>query len=447
VPDVMIELDLSTPWEPQELAKPRRRRWLAVVVVAVLTAGLLVSAGPRPPTGPVFTLDFQVLSIGAAGGRVIATRYRPAGVGAELEAVRLRDGAPLWSRVIDLTQHLTYVTDRVVVLMTESDDQNGPANTLTAIDAATGAIRWERHAVRLVGSTADRILVEDVTGVLEEFSYTEFDNPAVNQPAEQRDKRFLGLDQATGTAAWELRVPKGTITSVSWTGGDGELTAFKELTPTGLLRERDLRTGAVTATHQLDWSGPVANYTTGADQVVIYRAGERGADVYNRTTGRPLWHWPGDGQRWDMLYACLPDRYCTSDGTGLTTLDARTGRPAWHIDRYDSVLRAGPDSIVVAAFLRTDPAPAEIAVVDARTGAIRQRVVDWHVVQTFTGGRTIVWRPLNVRDALVGIVDRRSGRVGVLGRAPDWYGQPDCVVDGDMLACVAVGTLSAWRLP
>jgi outer membrane protein assembly factor BamB len=458
VPEAMIELDLTVPWEPPEVPEPRRRGrrpWPALVVVVVLTAGLLVAAVPRQSTGPVFTVDFQVLSVNVAGGRAVVTRYQPVGTGPQIEALSLRDGTPLWSLPVDLEVHLAYVTDRVVMLMTESvqpDDPDGPSGALTALDAATGRTLWERRRVRLVGATGGRILIEDLTGLLDRDvdgnGYTEVDDPGLNVAAELRDMRFVGLDEWTGTAAWELSVPKGTVAGVGWSGDYGELSDLKELSPTGLLRFRDLTTGTVTATHQLDWSGTVSSYSTGVDgQVVVYRAGERGADVYDRATGRRLWRWPGDQLRWNMLYACLPDLYCVQDGTGLGTVDARTGRPAWHIDRYDGILQLGTATLTVAAFARLDTTPTEIAIVDARTGAIRRRVGDWYVVETFTGGRTVVWRPVNNRDAMLGVVDEHTGRITVFGRAKDWYGRPDCAVDGRTLACVVVGGLSVWTLP
>jgi hypothetical protein len=61
--------------------------------------------------------------------------------------------------------------------------------------------------------------------------------------------------------------------------------------------------------------------------------------------------------------------------------------------------------------------------------------------------RVVVWRPLDDRHALLGTLDPRTGNVTVFGRSGAWFGQPECAVEGDRIACVVVGALSVWRLP
>ncbi|UWP85193.1 PQQ-like beta-propeller repeat protein [Dactylosporangium fulvum] len=462
----MIELDPSTPWEPPEASPPprvpARRRWIALAAVGLITAGMLVAAVPRVSTEPVFTVDdFRVLSVQAGGGRLILGRLQPEGGGTQVEVLSLRDGTRLWSMALDVDQHLTFLTDNVMSLVTEVP--TGPANTLTVLDAATGEQLWQRTQVVCFGRVAGRILVEDVAGVAEESPAVEVPpsgETSVNPALEQRGRRYLVLDERTGATVWEIRVPKGSAAEFSWVGDSAGPAFMSELSPTGLLQIRDLGTGAVIATHQLDWSGTISSLTIGdsflesgaalPEQVLIAKAGERGTDVFDRGTGRLLWHWQAersDARGGGHPYPCATDLLCVRDESGLTFIDPRTGERLWRVDRYNSVMGRDGDTVVANAWATPGNAELPIAAFDARTGRVVRKLEGWRFIETVPGGRLVMWKPVDVRRAVLSVVDPRSGRVVVFGKAEGWYGIPECHQQRNMLACLVNGALLVWKLP
>jgi outer membrane protein assembly factor BamB len=463
--DAMIELDPSIPWDPPQASPPpsvrARRRWIALVAVALTTAGTLVAAGPRVSTEPVFTVDdARVLSVSAGGGRLIVGRYQPDGVGTRAEVLSLRDGTRLWSMPLGVDQRLTFLTDNVMALV--DDTPAGTARALNVLDAATGARLWQRAGVAYLGELGGRILAEDVTDGVEEtriFGGDPFDEAAVNPVPEQRDRHYVALDERTGAKVWELRVPKGSFADFSWVDYAG--AAFmSELSPTGLLRIRDLGTGGVVAEHRLDWSGTISwlamdgpllgSGSVVPGQVQIAKAGERGRDIYDRGTGRLLWHWqpePSGASGGGDLYRCATDLYCVRDGSGLAALDPRTGERLWHADGYSGVLDVG-GGVLVAGLGRPDSnaGAAPVVVADARTGRIVRELKGWHLTWIISGPRLVMWKSVDDRTTVLGVVDPRSGRTTVFGRSTRWQGDAECHQDRDMVACLINGALSVWKL-
>jgi outer membrane protein assembly factor BamB len=276
----------------------------------------------------------------------------------------------------------------------------------------------------------------------------------VNPPAAQRDQRYLALDEQTGSTVWKVEVPKGSLGTGIWSDYYS-LGGMTELSSTGLLRIRDLGTGAVTATHQLDWSGTILRYTTGTllpgaapavrDQVVVYKAGDRGADVYDRGSGRLLWHW--QDRSLYGLFSCAPELYCVQSQDGMGALDAHNGRPVWSVQRYNSILQLGSGIMLLTRWDETDPLTASgVAAVNVRTGQVLWALDNWSVVQDPLN-RVIVWKPLDNRTALLGVVDPRTSQVTVFDKAENWNGRPECVQSDDHLACAVAGRLSVWKLP
>ncbi|MGI5240238.1 PQQ-binding-like beta-propeller repeat protein [Dactylosporangium sp. CA-139066] len=461
MPDAIIELDLSTPWEPPgpSPSRPRRvhQRWFALVAVALLTAGVLVADVPSRGFGPVFTVDGPVLSLNAAEGRIVLSRS--SGAGQQIEALSLRDGRPLWSVPSEgnHNQYLAIMTDRVIGLVTEPgiSDQS---STFTVLDVTTGEQLWQRKQVGGFGQAGGRIIVEDLTGVVDGPTgvFNGAEDGAVNPPAEQRDQRFLALDERTGATVWQVDAPKGSLIAFSWSA-PFSLARMTELSPTGLLQIRDLDTGAVIAAHQLDWSGTLSSYRTGTsfsdtvgaagEQVVIFKAGDRGADVYDRGSGRLLWHWQGR-MLFDGPLACAQELYCVQDQDGMYTVDARTGRTVWRVAGYNTILRVESGVIALTRWNRTDNLNISgVATVDMRTGQVLRKLDNWSVMLGRLTDRVVAWKLLGDRSAVLGAVNPRTGEVTVFGKARDWNGRPDCVQSGDDLACVVTGRLSVWKLP
>ncbi|GGM74741.1 PQQ-binding-like beta-propeller repeat protein [Dactylosporangium sucinum] len=456
MPEPMIELDLTAPWEPGESAGPppnrrRARRVAGAGIVAVVAAGVLTAAGPARADTPVFALDYQVTGVHLAGGRVFAGRYKPAGAGQELEALDARTGRLLWSLPMEQHEYLRSVTAGVVVLVQERGAPEDGVTDLAVHDAATGARLWQRTAVRVLGRFGGRVLIEEVTGGTRDARtvvVTELadDGGGIrNQPPEQREQHLLALDERTGAPAWRIDVPKGNLLSFEFGGSWEVLRSMAELTPAGELRQRDPRDGTVTKTDRLDWSGAASWFDVSGGEVVVYPVGAVGGDVYDRVSGRRLWHWQDLGH-FGGLGTCAPGLYCVQDQDGTTAVDQRTGQTRWRVQQYNSILGLTEHAMIMTVWEPPDLAPGPIAAVDTRTGRPTTVLEGWFAIQP-SGAGVLVWKPVGQREAVLARLDPATGRVQVFGRPQDWFGRPECVAEGDTLACVAVGGLTVWRLP
>ncbi|MER7277030.1 PQQ-binding-like beta-propeller repeat protein [Dactylosporangium sp. NPDC000244] len=396
-----------------------------------------------------------MLNAQTGGGRLVVGRFQPVGAGTQVEVRSLRDGARLWSRTLDVDQHLTFLTDDVMALQT--DGRSGSADALTVLDAATGAQLWQRGQIAYFGQAGGRILAEDVAGAAGETGAVEV-RPAGEDPAnpepEQRGRRYLALDEWTGATVWEVRVPVGSIADFRLTGGGHTGPAYmSQLSPAGVLQIRDLGTGRVVAEHRLDFSGAISSFRTGdpavTEQVLIAKAGARGTDVYDRGTGRLLWHWQAERPSpWGAdLFACAPGLYCLGDDSGLTALDARTGARRWHADGYNQVLGGDGAVLLVRPGRPGGDAAAPVVALDARTGRAARELAGWHFAGTVPGRGLVLWKSTGDRAAVLGLADPLGGRVTVFGRSASWDGRPECQWDRGMLACLADGVLAVWRLP
>ncbi|GGM74743.1 PQQ-binding-like beta-propeller repeat protein [Dactylosporangium sucinum] len=443
---MMIELDLSTPWEPPPPPR-QRRRWPLVLLVVLVSLAAFSAAVPQARATPAFEVEHNVLSVDGAAGRVFAGRFGSVGGNTRLTAYRLRDGAELWTVPIEPSQHFTYVDADVVVLNTTWEESgSGPATTVTVLDAATGARRWQRGYVQVMGRYGGLMVVADLAATrgFPPLPYDPSQDPTVNPTPVPRAQRYQGLDERTGGVAWTVDVPPGSLAEASWTGTGYRLDGFTELDPSGELRRRDLATGAVTETRQLRFAGTLSSYATHGEQVVVNLAGQRGADVFDRASGERRWHWAGDQFNW--LFACGPQRLCAGDETGLDMFEAGTGRLLWHLDRYANFRGYAGHSLLLASFEQPSAEHPEIRVVDPDTGRVERSIEGWRALAS-DGDRLVAWRSTGSYSALLATVEPATGRVTVFGRPGEWYGAPECTVTEGSLACVVVGRLSVWRLP
>lgn len=457
VTETMIELDVSAPWEPPERPAPRRRlrtRWVAVAAVLAVALGVLAAGGPRPDAGLLFTVDFQVLRAQTSGGRIFLARYQSTGPGPMIEARRASDGTVLWQRPAEVGQQLTLAGPDVVVLIGEDRTGGGESNVLVVLDAATGRELWSRSKVTFNGVNTGVMVVQEGreapgVRVVDEADF----ESGVNLTWPRGQQRYLGLDLRTGATVWDVTVAEGSDVNLSWDNAyQASINRFDVLDGTGQLTRRDARTGAVTSTHQLDWSGTSAMFNAGwvdgsgrpADRVIVYPAGERGAVVFDLISGRQLFRWPGGLN--DGLFQCTDRLLCSGRRDGLDTLDSTTGERRWHLSGPDGVLGFAGDHLLVGVW--RDPGgngPQVAGIVDARTGTFVKRYSGWYALPG--GDRPLLWRPVDKRTAVLGQVDPATGLITVFARAENWFGNPDCSVGGRTLVCVVVGGLSVWRLP
>ncbi|MER7002619.1 PQQ-binding-like beta-propeller repeat protein [Dactylosporangium sp. NPDC000555] len=458
MPESIIELDISTAWEPEPrpAGRWRRRRWRRLrwgwgaLVLAVVVSLLPASAAPRD-LAALYSTKFQVMSFAAAGGRFVVARYPAAGGQPVLEALDARLGTVLWRRTTEADEFFVELTERIALLQFSQVDENGAyAGRLVALDAATGVPLWERPRARIAGVAGGRVLAADLAWPDESQGFDpayggDPEEPSVAQAELPHHERYVALEPETGAEVWRAESPPGTVPSLD-TSGHPRVLRLSDLDAAGVLRVRDPATGVVTSTYRLDWSGPVAGHQAGAPgHEVVRRAGGTGADVYDRASGRLLWHGP------DGPYPCFGNGYCVAGEDGIDVLDAATGARLWHAEGYSSILGGVPGRLLLYRHTADESRPDDVVAFDARTGAVVWRQRGWIVMTDY--GRMngapehFVWRPVGNTGALIGRLDPRDGTVEVIGRARDFYGTPTCAATAGRLACLAVGHLHVWALP
>ncbi|MEV0560109.1 PQQ-binding-like beta-propeller repeat protein [Dactylosporangium sp. NPDC050588] len=463
--ETVIELDLSSPWEPPEVpAPPRRRlrtRLVAVCVVLVAALGSLGAAGPGTRLTPLYRIGDQVRSGTVFGDLLFVDRFQQSVSDPRIEAHRRSDGARLWDFPTTPQQQPASVSAGALILMRYSDTDNGFSTTLTVVDSATGRQLWSRQNASLIGTRDNLVIVEQQPEQRRIVVFTPEEqqqpDPRVNHAWDGPPRHVLVLDERTGATVWEHQAPPRAALDYTWEGRypTGRVTGVNQLDPSGLVTHRDIRTGAVLSTMRLAWSGVPAMFTTGASwqfapdavphRALVYPDGERGAIVFDLADGRALFR--TDASRYDGLYPCAADLFCATDDRGLVTFDSTTGAPRWRLGPYREVIGGAGGRLLVSTLEQATGDAPPLAVVDARTGKIVMDLAGWRLIREVSPQRLLLWRPLDQRTAVLGQLDPRTGRITVFGRSADWYGPPSCSADGDTLACVMVGELTVWRLP
>ncbi|MEU7873828.1 PQQ-binding-like beta-propeller repeat protein [Dactylosporangium sp. NPDC049140] len=463
MPDAIIELDVSAPWEPPErpgaaVARRRRSRWrgLAGAAVLGLVAVLPGGADLRPGLDPLYSADFQVLALDAAGGRIIVYRYQSAGADPLTEALDARTGALLWRRPGEADESYAAFTDRAAFVQVERADADGAyTGHVSAYDAGTGRDLWRRDMVRFTGLAGGLLVVQEQAWPDEDDgfddSYGNPDDSSVALPRLPHHERYLGLDQLTGALRWTAELAPGTESGFDTSGYPG-LDGLRELDRDGTLRIRDLRTGEVTGRYHLDFSGAISRHQAGLPgQEVVLAAGRNGSDVFDLASGRRLWRWSGEAPAWNGPVPCLRVHYCVFGDSGTDVLDAATGAVLWRARGYTALLSDTGDRLLMYRQISDEYHPDQVTAfaVDG-DGAVAWDRRGWYVANGyFVAGRSpgfFLWRPISNTDAIIGRLDPEDGSVRVIGRAPDFYGSPQCTATADRVACLAIGVLYVWPL-
>lgn len=466
--ETVIELDLSSPWEPPE--PPRaplrfrlRTRWVAALTVLAVASVVLAAAGPRPRTGPLYRVEGQVRSVLVAGDMLIVSRFQQAVSDPRIEGRRRSDGTVLWSVPADMQQQYVAVNTHVLLVVQHSSPNRGYTSTLTAIDLATGRQLWTRPRVALIGTGGGLVVVEEIieqARIVENAAGEEPSDPAVNDAGDPQPRHLLVLGERTGALVWELTGPPGAAIDLTWDGPYpiGRVTGVDQLDPSGLVTRRDIRTGAVVSTHQLDWAGIPAMFSTdgawligaaAADpaqaRIVVYPDGERGGLVFALADGRRLFR--TDVAIYDGLFPCAANLFCTTTEHGIAAYDGSTGGALWRLDGYMQVVASEGDRLVVSTYEQPGTMSGRLGIADARTGALTADLAGWRLIEGASAERILLWRAVDGRTAILGELDPATGRITVFGRPGGWYGPPECSAGVDTLACVMVGDLTVWHLP
>jgi outer membrane protein assembly factor BamB len=181
--------------------------------------------------------------------------------------------------------------------------------------------------------------------------------------------RLIGLDAATGTVRWQLRLPGGLFGGQAATA-DGGLAMVSQR---GTIEVVSLATGRLRWT-QAAAPQPVAGATAG---LVLAASGGR-LRGYDDQTGRLEWTRQGMPQQAQLQVLdglVLVTSGATGPGISTAVIAVRpgSGRVAWRFDpgMPVTVLSAGPAGIAVATYVPY----RRLYLLDARTGHVRWRVV------------------------------------------------------------------------
>ncbi len=202
-----------------------------------------------------------------------------------------------------------------------------------------------------------------------------------------RHARITGLEGATGTVRWVLRLPGSGLLGSQAATGDGGLAMIGS---DGVLRVVGLAGG------QIRWARFAGRWPAlaASDGVVMFAAGGR-LTGYAAGTGRILWTRSGlPGQTQVQVLAGLA--LVTSNGSGpytktaLVAVDPVTGRIQWRFNPGGAVtvLGHGPAGLAVA----TDTPGRRLYLLDPRTGRLRWRaatVVALGTVPLVTSARVV----------------------------------------------------------
>ena len=195
--------------------------------------------------------------------------------------------------------------------------------------------------------------------------------------------RLTGLDAATGTVRWSLRLPARGLLGGQALTADGGLAM---VVPGQGLQVVNLADGRVRWQRRV----PASPALTAAGGLVIYGLNGR-LTGYDARTGRPRWTIPGGVPQYGALRVVGGLVLVTSNAAGpsipnvLTAVVPATGRVAWRFDpptpatdpyAQASVLSAGPAGLAVATY-----DPRRLYLLDLRSGRPR-----WHADTFVTQG-------------------------------------------------------------
>ncbi|SNS96189.1 PQQ-like domain-containing protein [Asanoa hainanensis] len=407
----VIEIERDTDWQPPEPRPWRTRtRVAAAAAVGCAVAATVYFAGVVRPDSlePVFVRAGTAEAMALDSGRAYVSGNNT------VRAYRLSDGTQLWSRrVVGLASLFVLAGDRLGIATVDV----GQRPTVEVLDAATGAVRWQRQT-RFVGRTGDVLVV--------------------NGPMDGDAIPLRGLAVADGTPLWTVEMePTAVVAGVA-----GPLHSDQVEVVADRLRIRDLNSGKIVAEVPRQTTAATVSATVAGNTAIVVDD-ENMISAYDAGDGRRLWRRPipligifsgfGDCGR----YVChLNDR-------GTVALDRLTGRQAWKVgERYVSVPVDDQHMFVAETFVGFDGPGA--VVLDPRNGQVRANPAPWRPLGVIDGSELLVWRYDGPRQQLIGLFDARTARTRVIGRSEDWTTSPNCVTSVAHVLCAGPFSFGVW---
>jgi hypothetical protein len=371
--------------------------------------------------------------------------------GKAVSALDLLTGRPRWSR--DITQLPDSVEDLgtgVAVVMTRPLPGDGPGQpaTITLVRDATGELITQTVGDAYLPSVDGRLLLV--------FSTRSRDPDSCAAP--QPDCVDLtAWDASAGTVVWRLNLAPNTNYLPSLV--DGRVEALVEVDTDGVVRLRDVSTGAVVGTTTL-----AAGLPTSGRQVALFPAmlltAQRSArgialTAYRRPALGPTWSvlvsdaTPINDQQGGLyLWQCGPDACMTVNGGNTRVINQSTGSVTPPIP-FQVIQRLG-GGVFLASPQATESqrdgtgTSANAFIVDPAGRTLATLAVDNLVDWADSGDRGLVTQEGPGRTGFL-VIDSRGnlknlGSVAGTGLI--------CHARADILACSDPGgTLRVWRLP
>ncbi|MFF0376023.1 outer membrane protein assembly factor BamB family protein [Actinoplanes missouriensis] len=451
----MTLIDLDRVPEPGPAAglrpPPRRYRHAGLLLAAVL---LITLGGAAPGAavrwrylGLAGPMDVVEMPLRLAGGNAYTASSR--GIARELTAWRL-DPEPerLWTSAVPIGAEYEVgsgLFGGVTIQQAADSVLVSEGYTTTAMDVATGRIRWTMtNSLTLLDSGGTGVVVERVFRPGTEYDQASGDPGALyfsatgvphTEPPLRTEVR--GVDLVTGKTLWTA-APGGSVTvdPVPGTPAAVLITSSQRLT---LLAGATGETLAEAALPERDGSGPSSGAVAGQVALVGYETAgvQAGYDV---RTLRRLWEHrvprtPGE------IPVCL-GVICSGPLREQSVLDPATGEPVWPVTaEIDLEMRAGA---VLETQTHTD-VPVRLA--DPLTGRTVADLTGWDMVVAQAPGSSpgealVLRRDHDAGRSLFGVVLPGHAEVRVLGAAET--ASAECAADERHVVCRDEHGLGVW---
>jgi outer membrane protein assembly factor BamB len=320
------------------------------------------------------------------------------------------------------------------VLITDGPDS-------TAVDAATGAVKWHLDigVHPMPGGRAG--LVEDPQfrpytvydqdgGAPGEIFFSATGVPH-DEPPVKTDLR--GVDLRTGATRWSAEAA-GSIAAFDAAEGLVVLEA-------GRLTLRSAETGAVLRTAALpriEGQAPESGRLAGDLVLISYGASDstsRRLVAYSVRSFQPVWQVPEARVLTDPG-VCI-EVVCADDKAGVSVLDPATGRTLWHAPGLN-LIRFGGD-VLEAGTGTTDP----VRLADPRNGDERLRLTGWHNDLSLADDAPLVLRRSDdVRASTFAVID--DGPVQLVPLGTSHGPVADCAANDRFVVCRGTGSLQVF---
>ncbi|SCF39176.1 PQQ-binding-like beta-propeller repeat protein [Micromonospora mirobrigensis] len=409
--------------EPVRAAPPAR----AARVLLALLLVLLTAAGSAP--GPVrreyVTLPGpQVSTFQLADGRLFVAdgpqSMRPS---SEVVAYQVPDGRRLWRMPLAPGHRVLGLTVDAGILLVASIPAGNGEPVATAVDVATGRVRWQRAGYPLSGREGT-VLLQSGSG------------------AGAGTLEAVGL--TSGQARWSRPLP--TTGSTFEYGDPAGVGRFLVIDARGRVQVYDARTGDLLV------AGPIAPARAGfydrvetIDGLLLVQDGSGTLYAYGLDRLDPRWRLrlpvaSRDGWGYQDCGALI----CMIFGeSGVQVIDPATGRIRWTAERADGFFPVG-DRLLVG--LLAQGQEAELTVLDPANGRLLADLGRWRVAVTDpTREQLFGLHRLKDSRELVAELDVAAGQARVLDVLPGYW--DDCATRDRVLVCRRLdGTLGVWQL-